>query len=92
MPPLDAFDWGSDEVPEAGATLVVQAAALAGDAGWVLRGPGIPAQARLSVAGMAGGWTAQRRTMQAAFPRGIDVVLACGERLAALPRTTLLEA
>jgi alpha-D-ribose 1-methylphosphonate 5-triphosphate synthase subunit PhnH len=92
MLPPGAFDWGSDEVPEASATLVVQVASLAGDAGWVLRGPGIQAQARLSVAGIPAGWTAQRRAMQAAFPRGIDVVFASGNCLAALPRTTILEA
>lgn len=92
MPALDAFDWGSDEVPEASATVIVQVAALAADGGWTLRGPGIATQARLLVAGLSQNWTRDRQAMQAAFPRGVDVIFACGERVAALPRTTILEA
>ncbi|HEX2889352.1 phosphonate C-P lyase system protein PhnH [Vineibacter terrae] len=91
MPALDTFDWGTDEVPEASTTLIVQAEALADDAGWILRGPGIATQARLSVAGLSQNWCTDRRAMQAAFPRGVDVVFTCGHRVAALPRTTIME-
>jgi len=91
MPPLRDFDWGTDEVPEASTTLIVQVKALDEAEGWVLRGPGIATQARLSVAGLPEGWAADRRAMQAAFPRGVDVVFTCGHRIAALPRTTIVE-
>lgn len=91
MPPLNSFDWGSDELPEAGTTVIVQVAALAEGTGWTLCGPGIQTQARLSVADVAPGWAAERRAMQAAFPRGVDVVFASGHRVAALPRTTIME-
>jgi alpha-D-ribose 1-methylphosphonate 5-triphosphate synthase subunit PhnH len=91
MPSLRDFDWGSDEVPEASTTLIVQVTSLAEGEGWVLRGPGIAVQARLSVAGLPEAWAAERRAMQAAFPRGVDVVFTCGHRIAALPRTTIME-
>ncbi|TWS95149.1 phosphonate C-P lyase system protein PhnH [Reyranella sp. CPCC 100927] len=91
MPALDAFDWGTDEVPEASTTLIVQVASLADDTGWTLRGPGIAAQARLAVAGLSQNWFTDRRAMQAAFPRGVDVVFTNGHRVAALPRTTIME-
>jgi alpha-D-ribose 1-methylphosphonate 5-triphosphate synthase subunit PhnH len=91
MPSLAAFDWGSDEVPEAGTTLIVQVAGLDDGKGLVLRGPGIATQARLPVAGLSASWIAERRAMQAAFPRGVDVVFACGRRITALPRTTIVE-
>ena len=91
MPPLRDFDWGTDEVPEASTMLIVQVRALAEGAGWMLRGPGIATQVRLSVGGLPEAWAADRRAMQAAFPRGVDVVFACGHRVAALPRTTIVE-
>jgi len=91
MPALDAFDWGTDEVPEASTTLIIQVASLADDTGWTLRGPGIAAQARLAVAGLSQNWFTDRRAMQAAFPRGVDVLFTCGQRVAALPRTTIME-
>ncbi len=91
MPPLRDFDWGTDEVPEASTTLIVQVNSLAEGEGWSLRGPGIATEARLSVAGLPEGWAVDRRVMQAAFPRGIDIVFACGHRVAALPRTTIVE-
>lgn len=92
MPALRDVGWGTDEVPEASTTLIVQVEALAEGEGWTLRGPGIATQARLSVGGLPQGWILDRRAMQAAFPRGVDVVFACGHRIAALPRTTNLEA
>jgi alpha-D-ribose 1-methylphosphonate 5-triphosphate synthase subunit PhnH len=92
LPALDSFDWGSDEVPEASTTLIVQVGALADAGGWTLRGPGIATQARLAVSGLPQAWVPQRRSMQAAFPRGVDVIFTCGDRVAALPRTTILEA
>ena len=91
MPSLRDFDWGTDEVPEASTTLIVQVQSLAEGEGWRLRGPGIATQARLSVGGLPEGWAVERRAMQAAFPRGVDVVFACGHRVAALPRTTIME-
>lgn len=85
---------GTDERPQDGATLVVDVPSLhAGDAGrgesaLVLRGPGIESVHRLAVGGLDAPFWAARAALAPAFPRGVDLVLACGARLAALPRTT----
>jgi alpha-D-ribose 1-methylphosphonate 5-triphosphate synthase subunit PhnH len=92
MPPLDAFNWGTDEVPEVSTTLLVQLPRLTDGATWRLRGPGIRTEAHLSVAGLSQDWFRQRGALAAAFPRGVDVVFTSGQRIAALPRTTILEA
>ena len=52
---------------------------------------GIAGTAALTVAGLPGGFWAQRTALAPLFPRGLDVVLTCGGRLAALPRTTRTE-
>jgi alpha-D-ribose 1-methylphosphonate 5-triphosphate synthase subunit PhnH len=90
-PALDALAAGTEEQPQRGATLVVQVAALEPGAGWRLTGPGIEHEHRLSVTGAPHGflaaWAANRRH----FPRGVDVVLCAGDRLAALPRTVAIQ-
>jgi alpha-D-ribose 1-methylphosphonate 5-triphosphate synthase subunit PhnH len=92
LPSLETFDWGTDEEPQRGATLVVQVPALAGQGGWTLSGPGIATRAALRVDGLPAVFVAERRAMTCAFPRGLDILFTSGARLAALPRTTILEA
>ena len=92
LPSLDGFDWGSDEEPQRGATLIVQVPGLAGQGGWTLSGPGIATRAALCVDGLLEPFLAERRAMNGAFPRGLDILFTSGARLAALPRTTILEA
>lgn len=91
MPALALLDAGTEEEPQLSATLVVQVAALAEGHGWTLTGPGIEAAHRLHVAGLPADFPAQWAANQARFPRGVDLVLCCGQALAALPRTTKLE-
>ena len=99
---LDALPLGSDELPQQGATLLIEVEgleALPGDAaaslteGQVLRlrGPGIAGQNRLAVAGLSPAFWRQRIALQGAFPRGLELLLVCGEQLVALPRSTRIE-
>ncbi len=85
-PRLGALDAGTDEAPEASATLILQLRGLREGEGWRLRGPGIATEHRLLAEGapawFAAEWEAQRR----GFPRGVDVILCAGDRVAALPR------
>jgi alpha-D-ribose 1-methylphosphonate 5-triphosphate synthase subunit PhnH len=92
MPPLDAFDAGSDEYPDRSATLIVQVSGLTAGMGRRLIGPGIAGEAQLEAIGLADGFWAQLARNQARFPRGVDVILAAGAEVAALPRTTRTEA
>jgi len=91
LPPLERFDLGSEEYPDRSATLIVEVAGLhAGDA-LRLSGPGIATVAELCVDGIAPAFWAARAALAPLFPRGLDLVLTAGERLAALPRTTRVE-
>jgi alpha-D-ribose 1-methylphosphonate 5-triphosphate synthase subunit PhnH len=87
---LEAFDAGTDERPDLSATLVLQVAGLDDEGGRRLRGPGIASETRLTVSGAPWLWDAVRAN-GAQFPRGVDVLLCAGARLAALPRTVRVE-
>lgn len=88
---LDGFGAGTDEQPEAGATVVLQVAALGRGQVLVLSGPGLPHPAALRVDGLPAGFAAAWARNAALFPRGVDVVLCAGDRLAALPRTVSVQ-
>lgn len=92
MPPLTMFAAGSDEYPDRSATVLVQVAGLRAGAGKRLWGPGIPGERRLAVDGLPERFWGELRDNHGRFPRGIDVVLVANEVIAALPRTTRVEA
>jgi alpha-D-ribose 1-methylphosphonate 5-triphosphate synthase subunit PhnH len=78
--PLDDLPVGTPEYPDRSATLVVEVDEI-GQA-HRLTGPGIESEAWLTVPGPD-----FCRANRARFPLGLDVFIACGDRLAALPRT-----
>ena len=91
-----ALDLGSDEAPQAGATLIVEVDALsdlplAGAIALRLRGAGIESSRDLAVAGLPAAFWQWRVALQSELPRGIDLVLVCGTQLAAIPRSTRVE-
>jgi alpha-D-ribose 1-methylphosphonate 5-triphosphate synthase subunit PhnH len=88
LPPLASFALGTEEYPERSATVVVQVESLAADTGWILQGAGIAQRASLAAGGLGEVFVREWDAMQRFFPRGIDLFLACGARLAGLPRTT----
>jgi alpha-D-ribose 1-methylphosphonate 5-triphosphate synthase subunit PhnH len=92
MPPLEAFDAGTDAMPDRSATVVLQVEALAAGAGARIAGPGIATSARLKVRGGPPDFWQIVRDNGARFPRGVDFVLVAGARLAALPRSVRVEA
>ena len=87
---LEAFHWGSFEGPETSTTIILQRPDL--DAGPLLRigGPGLrePTNVRLGLPdGFADAW----QSNHAAFPRGVDIIVCSGRRIAALPRSLHVE-
>ncbi|PWR04458.1 phosphonate C-P lyase system protein PhnH [Meridianimarinicoccus roseus] len=80
--PLDRFACGTSDYPDRGATLIVETDRLE-PAGATLQGPGIARQAALSLPE-----TDVFRRNAARFPLGLDFFFTCGDRLAALPRST----
>lgn len=91
MPPLTAFDPGSDEFPERSTTLIVQVETVVAGRGRRLTGPGIRIETRLEARGLPDAFWQDLRHNHALFPRGVDVLLTSGRQLAALPRTTAVE-
>lgn len=91
MPPLHRFAQGSHEYPDRSATLILQVPGLEGDRGWRFAGPGIAGSAAIAVAGLPGDFRDQIAANHAGFPLGIDLLFACGNRLAGLPRSSRLE-
>ncbi|HEX9463780.1 MAG TPA: phosphonate C-P lyase system protein PhnH [Alphaproteobacteria bacterium] len=91
LPALQDFDLGSIDFPDRSTTLVLAVPMLEGRAGLTLRGPGIKDRAGLQVGGLTAAFWKERADLAALFPLGVDLVLACGRRLAAIPRTTTVE-
>jgi alpha-D-ribose 1-methylphosphonate 5-triphosphate synthase subunit PhnH len=79
--PLADFPQGTPEYPDRSATLVVEVDGFGTDNR--LTGPGIRDEAWLTVPDPEALRANGRR-----FPLGLDFFLTCGNRLAALPRTT----
>jgi alpha-D-ribose 1-methylphosphonate 5-triphosphate synthase subunit PhnH len=80
--PLEGYPVGTPDYPDRSATLIVELDRLVPE-GARLSGPGIAGQAALSLPE-----TAAFRANARGFPLGLDFFLACGDRVAALPRTT----
>jgi alpha-D-ribose 1-methylphosphonate 5-triphosphate synthase subunit PhnH len=83
--PVGRFRIGTPEYPDRSATLIVELAELSSD-GPVLRGPGIADVVPLSLPE-----TAAFRANRRHFPLGFDCYFTCEDRLAGLPRSTIVE-
>lgn len=86
LQPLGRFAIGLPDYPDRAATLIVEMPALE-TKGVALHGPGIADVAYLSLPEVAA-FQANR----ALFPLGFDCFFTCGTRVAALPRSTHVEA
>jgi alpha-D-ribose 1-methylphosphonate 5-triphosphate synthase subunit PhnH len=88
------LDLGTDEAPQRGATLLVDVVHLETHPArpdavtLVLQGPGIADRHSLAVTGLPLAFWSWRRDLRRVLPRGVDLVLTDGVRLAAVPRST----
>ncbi|MDO9527339.1 MAG: phosphonate C-P lyase system protein PhnH [Gemmobacter sp.] len=85
MQPITRFAIGTPDYPDRAATLIIEMPDLTTQ-GPRLTGPGI-----CDVAGLSLPETAAFRANHALFPLGIDCFLTCGDKVAGLPRSTLVE-
>lgn len=83
--PVERFAIGTPEYPDRSATLVIDTDTLAAE-GARLSGPGIRNAANLSLPE-----TTAFSTNRALFPLGFDAFLTCGNLIAGLPRSTIVE-
>jgi len=86
LQPVTRFRPGLPDYPDRSATLIVECDVLTAH-GACLTGPGIETAAWLNLPE-----TAAFRANRARFPLGFDTILTAGDRLAALPRSTRVEA
>ncbi len=87
---LNALSAGSAVAPESGATLIVQIPSLSGGRMLRLTGAGI-AEERMIAPQLPECLLHELTERPHPFPLGIDLILTCGERLLAIPRTTHVE-
>lgn len=80
--PLQTYRFGTPDYPDRSATLIVEVDRLE-PRGTRLRGPGIREEAALSLPDPVA-----LAANAARFPLGLDFFFCCGDRLAALPRST----
>lgn len=90
LPDLRWFSAGTHEAPEQGATLIVQVPALGRGRAWQLSGPGMQSTATLHASGLPDDFATVWARNTARFPRGVDLVLCCGQCAVALPRTVVV--
>ncbi|MGJ8621185.1 MAG: phosphonate C-P lyase system protein PhnH [Yoonia sp.] len=82
--PLNAYQIGTPQYPDRSATLIVQAERLE-QTGATLSGPGIKETQALSLPELE---AFQHNAGH--FPLGLDFIFTCCDRVAALPRTTIV--
>jgi alpha-D-ribose 1-methylphosphonate 5-triphosphate synthase subunit PhnH len=87
LPDLETFALGSEEYPDRSTTLILQLESLAAGPALRLTGPGIRDSEMLRVTGWPGDLADRLERNRKQFPRGVDLILAAGDSIAALPRT-----
>jgi alpha-D-ribose 1-methylphosphonate 5-triphosphate synthase subunit PhnH len=87
VPDFAAFNPGTSDYPDRSTTLVLQVRTLQAGAGLILTGPGIRERSRLLAAPLPADIAARLARNRALFPRGIDLVLATADAVAAIPRS-----
>jgi alpha-D-ribose 1-methylphosphonate 5-triphosphate synthase subunit PhnH len=87
VPAFDSFSLGSFEYPDRSTTLVLQVDGFGRGDRLELFGPGIDGVQSLSAAPLPENFRARLIANRALFPRGIDLILASRDAVAALPRS-----
>ncbi len=86
LAPLRRWPAGTPDYPDRSATLIVLADALEGGPVLRLSGPGIAGERRIAPA-LPEGAAAELAANHARFPLGVDLFLAAGRDIAAIPRS-----
>jgi alpha-D-ribose 1-methylphosphonate 5-triphosphate synthase subunit PhnH len=90
LPDLARLPTGTDEEPQASATILLQLESLTGGRPLTIHGPGLQAPTTIAPPlppGFAAAWAANH----ALYPRGIDLILCAGTSLLALPRSLAIQ-
>lgn len=86
MPDFTQFALGSEEYPDRSTTLIVQVQRFHG-ALIHISGPGIKGRRSIAAEPLPDDFIARFSANRELFPRGVDLVLAAGDEIVALPRS-----
>lgn len=92
VPALDDFSLGTLDYPDRSTTVLLSVSDLVEGDGWRLTGPGVAGTGRFHAPDLPEDMLERLQRNHALFPRGVDLILTCGSRIAAIPRSTLVEA
>jgi len=90
-PKLARFPIGEDRYPDRSATIIVECKALHGGPRVLVAGPGIKTTRPIFPAGLRSGFWRECADNHELFPLGVDIVLAAGDSMMALPRSTAIQ-
>lgn len=82
------FALGTDTYPDRSTTLILQMESLMAGSSLTLAGPGIKGETTLTASSLPSDIVERLAANRALFPRGVDLILAGPDAVAALPRTT----
>lgn len=88
LPDFEDLALGTPEFPDRSTTLLIQVETLTKGPELILRGPGIRNTSSLRAGTLPPDFAERVQANRALFPRGVDLLLACGTELVALPRST----
>jgi alpha-D-ribose 1-methylphosphonate 5-triphosphate synthase subunit PhnH len=91
MPSFSAFALGSHDYPDRSVTLLVQVERFGHGEAMRLSGPGLARPRGFSATPLPEDFIARLHVNRALFPRGVDIVLASDDAIAALPRSVRAE-
>ncbi len=86
VPDFDAFALGSEEYPDRSTTLIVQIEQFGGRV-FTLEGPGLKHARKIFAEPLPDNFARRLAENHELFPRGIDLMLVAGDKVAALPRS-----
>jgi alpha-D-ribose 1-methylphosphonate 5-triphosphate synthase subunit PhnH len=85
---LSGFAQGTAEYPDRSTTVIALCDSVDAGAAMSLAGPGIAGMSELCITPLPESFAAQWAANRAAFPLGVDILFAAGDRIVALPRST----
>ncbi len=87
MPRFAQFAQGTLEYPDRSTTVIAMIEALSGGPSVALEGPGIDGRISIAPIPLPIDFSERLKCNREMFPRGIDLVLVCGDQIVGLPRS-----
>lgn len=90
LPSFDSFNLGSADYPDRSTTIVLCVDSIQAGRELILEGPGIKSRQSFRAAPLPDDFGARLTANRSLFPRGVDLILASANEVAALPRSVRL--